>query len=203
MTVSYPLTVPANLAQARISLSQMNNVSYSMSPITYQGQAQALDGEGWVLEVSLASLVREDAAPWIGFLTALRGKLGTFMFGDINCATPLGDAGGTPLVKGANQTGHILETDGWTHSMTGIMKAGDYFQIGQRLYMVVKDSDSDSSGNATLDIWPALRSSPADNAPIITENAKGLFKLTDSTTPIYTIGPNKAYQIGFSAVEPL
>lgn len=201
--ISYPLTPPENVSPTRISISTINAVAQSSSPFTFQSQLQAHDGDGWLLEITLPTLPREDAAPWIGFLTALRGKFGTFLYGDPNSQSPLGIASGIPLVKGASQTGRTLITDGWTPSTTGILLAGDYIQLGQRLYMVVQDADSNGSGEATLEIFPQLRTSPADNEPITTDGTKGLFKLTDINTPIYTVAPNKSYLISFSAVEPL
>lgn len=113
----------------------------------------------------------------------------------------VGVATGTPLVNGANQnvtydtvkdTGtQSLITDGWTNSITGILKAGDVFTIAGvfavnpvtkatlpflRQFSVVADVDSGAStGPATLTITPPIIASgaqqtvsaaPADNAAI-------------------------------------
>jgi len=87
-----------------------------------------------------------------------------------------------PLVNGADQTGATLAIDGLQASKADVFKAGDYFQIGTgssaRLYMVTADAASNASGEATLDIWPPLRASPADNAALTITNPKGVFRLT-------------------------
>lgn len=87
-----------------------------------------------------------------------------------------------PLVNGADQTGATLAIDGVQASKTGVFLAGDWFQLGSgsssRLHMVTADADSNGSGEATLDIWPPLRASPADNVALTITNPKGVFRLT-------------------------
>lgn len=81
---------------------------------------------------------------------------------------PLGAGGGSPLVKGASQTGEDLLTDGWSNSITNVMRAGDVLTIANQnvLYQSVNDVNSDGSGNATIKLNPPLVASPADNAVI-------------------------------------
>lgn len=98
---------------------------------------------------------------------------------------------GTPLVNGASQTGASLITDGWTNSITGILKKGDIFTVagvngvnpetGQdtgKLQQFVATADVDSgasTGPATIPISPPITTSgalktvtasPADNAAL-------------------------------------
>lgn len=76
---------------------------------------------------------------------------------------------GTPLVKGAGQTGSTLTIDGLPHS-TSIALAGYFFSmtVSSRnyLYQVADDITTNSSGEAILNISPLLRASPADNAAL-------------------------------------
>lgn len=113
----------------------------------------------------------------------------------------VGVATGTPLVQGGSQNvtyaaskatmTQTLNTDGWTNSTTGILKAGDVFTIAGvyavnvigketlpflRQFVVMADADSGAStGPAALTISPPIITSgayqtcsaaPADNAPI-------------------------------------
>lgn len=102
----------------------------------------------------------------------------------------VGPLGGTPLVKGASQTGAELITDGWTAAAAARLKKGDIFTIagvfavnpqtrqstGQlRQFVVTADVSSDANGEATIGIFPAIVTSgafqtvtaaPADNAAI-------------------------------------
>ena len=200
MPISYPLSLPStNLA--RVTVSSSSAVAISRSPFSFAAQVQQFNGQLWNAEVTLPPLARADAEPWIAFLLKLNGQQGTFLLGDPAGKTPRGTATGTPLVNGASQTGQSLVTDGWTISVTNILRAGDYIQIGQRLYKVLNDVNSNGSGQATLDIWPRLRESPSDNASIVTASCVGLFRLASNAVPVYNAGADKNYQISFSAIE--
>jgi hypothetical protein len=206
MAVSYPLALPTNTGFAKIRISANNVVGVSRSPFTAKQQVYRYTGQFWEAEISLPPMKRADAEYWISFLLKLNGPYGTFLLGDPNGATARGVATGTPLVKGANQTGSSLITDGWTTSTTGILKAGDYIQIGggaaAKLHKVLDDVNSDSSGNATLTIWPDLRSSPSDNAPIVVSGAKGLFRLSTSQQD-WDVNEASIYGMTFPAREAL
>ena len=115
---------------------------------------------------------------------------------------PIADAYG-PFVNGAGQTGSELIIDGASPNEDGYLKAGDYIQLGSnssaRLHKVLADVATDDDGNATIDIWPAIRTSPADNATVIIENTVGKFRLAENMT-----GWNAdvaQYGITFSAME--
>lgn len=128
------------------------------------------------------------------------GGVDTYMSQNVPTHT-VGVATGTPLVNGASQTStyasvkdtytQSLETDGWTASTTGILKAGDVITIAGvfavnpvtkatlpflRQFTVTADADSGATtGPATLTITPPIITSgafqtasaaPADNAAI-------------------------------------
>lgn len=102
----------------------------------------------------------------------------------------VGAQGGTPLVNTGSQTGSSLITDGWSNSITGLLKAGDIFTIADvymvnpvnkqtlptlQQFVVTADANSDGSGNSTVSIYPSIitsgatqtvNASPANNAPI-------------------------------------
>lgn len=202
MTITFPIDLPSSPAPAKIRIYPRAIVGVSISPFSGAQQVYEHQGQIWQADITLPSMVRADAAPWIAAMLQLNGRYGTFRLGDASCATPRGVATGTPLVNGASQTGKTLITDGWTISQTGILKQGDYIQIGDRLYMVTVDANSDGSGNATLDIWPRLRESPADNAAIITTNCKGLFRLASNEMP-WDVNPKPIFELSFSAVEAI
>ena len=126
------------------------------------------------------------------------------LIGDPDGQTARGVATGTPLVKGASQLGNSLITDGWTPSITNILRAHDYIQLSSglttNLHVNLNDVNSDGAGDATLDIWPDLRISPLDNDPIIVTSAKGIFRLLSNefANQINTI---KHHTVQFSAIE--
>jgi len=177
-------------------------VTLSVSPTTYQTTKYEYDGESWTIEVSYPLLTRQEAAPFFAFLASLRGQNGTFLFGDTLLSQPLGTGSGTPKVNGGAQTGNkVLVSDGWSASQV-VLKGGDLIQVDQRIYMVLADVTSDGSGNASIDVFPRLRSH-LDNASIVTSNPQGLFRLSDDQSTIVEAGPTQLFNIAFRAIEAL
>lgn len=202
MAITYPLSFP-NANIARVSISAASAVTASKSSFSYVTQVQRFSGQIWFAEVSLPIMNREQIEDWSAFILKLNGKEGTFLLSDPSKATPRGLATGTPLVKGAGQTGNSLITDGWTAGQTNILKTGDLIGIGQRMYTVLSNVNSNGSGEATFDIWPRLRSSPADNAPITTSNCSTIFRLSSNSNSVYSVNADKNYGLSFSAEEAL
>ena len=95
--------------------------------------------------------------------------------------TPLGSTGGSPLVKGASQTGTSINIDAATASQTPWIKGGDIVTFAglTLVYKITADANSDGSGNVTLPIVPAIFSgnSPADNAPVTTTGVTAQAKI--------------------------
>jgi hypothetical protein len=204
MAISYPLALPTHTGIRSIELRAVNAVAYSRSPFTFAGQAFAYAGQMWQADVTLPPMKRADAEQWVAWLVSLRGSLGTFLLGDSLGATARGVATGTPLIKGGSQTGGTINIDGATSGVTGWLKAGDYVQIGSggtaRLHKVLQDANSDGSGNVTLELWPHVRTAPADNAAVTVSSAKGLFRLA-SNEQAWSINEASIYGITFSAME--
>ena len=96
--------------------------------------------------------------------------------------------------------------DGCSPDVTTFFKAGDYIQLGSgvttSLYKVLTDVVTNSSGQATLDIWPNLRSSPSDNAAVVVAHTKGRFRLKDNITQ-WNINEMSSYGITFDCVEAI
>ena len=180
MAITYPLSLPTVKNIANIVLTARNSIAVSTSPFTLTQQVMQHQGSRWEANVTLPPMKRSSAEEWIAFLISLNGQYGTFLLGDPSGATARGSAStnaGTPLVNGGSQTGTTLNIDGAPNSATGYLKAGDYIQLGSgsgtQLYKVLADANSNGSGQVSLDIWPALRSSPADNATVVVASAKG------------------------------
>lgn len=206
MAITYPVSFPSSIGLANINIRARTVVGISASPFTGQQQVYKHQGQWWEAEVTLPPMKRADAEQAIAFLLKMNGQYGTFLLGDKANPATRGVGTGTPLVNGASQTGDELITDGWTTSTTGILKAGDWIQLGSgsstRLYKVLDDVDSDGSGNATINIFPSLRSSPADDAAITVSNTQGLWRLASNETE-YSIDNMSIYGMTFACVEAL
>jgi hypothetical protein len=197
MTISYPLTPPTTPAPMSVEWSPLSAGGVASSPATFV--ADKFLHSGRKLEAALAypAMLRAKGDAWAAFLAALDNSYGNFYFGPQGPgATPKGVATGTPLVKGAGQSGQTLLTDGWTPTTTGILKAGDWIQLGsgatRSLHMQLEDTNADGSGNATLTLWPAPRTAPADNSAIVVSSPKGVFRLKNR--PQWAIGPAYIYE---------
>jgi hypothetical protein len=207
MSITYPLTMPTAPGWSKVKLTTTNIVGLSRSPFTNQQQVYQWAGEYWSVGVSMPPMPKSTAEAWINFLVSLRGTVGTFYIGDIDRATPRGVATGTPVVNGAQASmGNTLATKGWTHSITNIFQAGDFIQLGtgvqQRIYKVLTNANSDSSGHATFDIFPVLREGVSDNEPITLLNTKGTFRLT-SNDRTWDMDEAHIYGLDFAAEEAL
>lgn len=176
------------------------------SPLSNAIQTLELVGSRWRASYELPAMQRADAAAWIAFLARLNGRVGRFYSGDPSAETPRGVATGTPLVNGAGQTGLSVVTDGWTASVTGILKAGDYVAWGtptswRELHLVVVDANSNVSGQATLTITPPIRESPADNAPLILSAPTCVMMLASDEGAAWDVDEALFYGIRFSTEE--
>lgn len=199
------ITLPTSVCFASVVMNLRRVVGRTASPFTLEEQSFKWPGEQWGMELTMPPIKgRALAEEWISFMLQLEGSYGYFLIGDPTAKTPQGVATGTPLVDGINQTGNTLLTKGWTPNTVGILKRGDYLQLGTgtntRLHKLTADVDSDVSGNAALPIVPALRTSPANNDPIVVNDAKGIFRLTSNDFS-WSVDPGSIYRFRFNALE--
>ena len=194
MAISYPLTLPTSIGIANITLSANNAVAISQSPFTFQQQIVQHAGKRWTASVSIPPVRRDLAEPWNAFLLALNGPVGTFLLGDPNGKEPRGTSSSATLTGTAGSSSPTI-------TKTGTLLAGDYIQLGSgataTLYKVLEDK----SGNGTIEIWPALRSS-VTGATVILTNTVGRFRLS-STQQSFSIDSASIYGISFDCVEAL
>ena len=206
MAISYPLTFPSHTGIRGVSLRAINAVVYERSPFTFAGQAQASAGQMWGADVTLPPMKYADAEQWMAWLISLRGQLGTFTMGDPMRCVARGSARGTDtvVVNGAGQTGQDLNITSNQLSKTGYLKAGDYIQLGSgstaTLHKVLVDASTNGSGNATLTLWPHVRTAPANAATVVVQNAVGRWRLAGNETE-WSINEALIYGVSFSAME--
>lgn len=193
MAIVYPLSLPTSANIATIRLTQVNVVGESVSPFTLSSQVQVYDGQMWRAQITLPKKRQAAMEPWATFLTALRGKFGTFLLGPPNAQCgPRGTVSSCTL-SGSRRNNYATVT------MTGSLLAGDYIQLGAgasaRLHKVLQDQ----SGNGEIAIWPSLRADYT-NAAVNFSAPKGVFRL-DSNETGWDIDNLNRYDIQFSANE--
>ena len=180
----YPLTFPTIIGITDISWHAISSDVLTMSPQSFAQQVIDNGGQRFDVDVMLPPLTRAEGNEFVAFALELNGRVGTFLFTPPEGATARGSASstpGTPVINGASQTGDSVNIDGLPNSATGYLLAGDNINLGTgsgtELYKCVNDVNSDGSGLATVDIWPDLRSAPADGSAVVVANAKGLFRM--------------------------
>jgi hypothetical protein len=202
------------------------------SPFSFVQQTYAWNGERWEIDVALPLMNRNTAETYKSFLAKLRGKVGTFTMYVPSSKTNRGDyldtskqldtisgnfittiAGDhiytsvtTPYALSGNAGSKTLVISGIRQNVTNALIAGDYIQIGTgintRLYKILNNANSNSDGNATVDIFPALRRTVTLGDVIVFDNPKGLFRLNSNITE-FASDYNNTFNLSFSAVEAI
>lgn len=205
MSLTFPLSLPAAPGLTDIELSPLNAAAMVQSGHSFKQHVQRFAGQLWRAEITLPLMNRAQAAPWTALKLALSDQVGTVLIGDPDATAPLGAATGTPLVDGAGQSGATLATKGWTANIAGILRAGDYIQLGagasMRMHQILVDANSDGTGRAGLEIWPDLRDSPPDGAALVTSDTKGVFRLFRAGG--WRTDRRHLYSLDFSFIEAI
>ena len=202
---SYPLTMPTSPSNFRTSEWRIQTtVAVSESPYSYKSQTSDFGGSKWTTTVELPPMKRDEAYAWQVFFMQLHGRHGTFLLGDPDSKTIRGGLNSVINVNGAHSVGaYSISVENATAS-TVIFKAGDYIQFGsgatQKLHMVTADCTSNSSGVATVEIEPKLKSALANDSAIIYENTKAVMRM-DSNELSWTADQISVYGISFSCSE--
>ena len=194
MAISYPLALPTSIGIAEITLSANNAVAISQSPFTFQQQVIRHPGQRWTASVSIPPVRRDLAEPWVAFLLAMNGPVGTFLLGDPNGKAPRGTATSATITGTAGSASPTV-------TMTGTLLAGDYIQLGSGSTATLHKVLQDRNGTGTIEIWPALRSDVTGATATLT-NTVGRFRL-QGTQQSFNINDASIYGISFDAVEAL
>lgn len=192
---------PAQICISGCRLTPRNVVGVSTSSFTLKRQSQIFAGQRWEIELDFLPMERHEAGTLEAFLMSLRGGAGRFRMGDPFQSMPRGQAIGQPKTSAANAGDEILIVSGFLPNVLKQLAANDRIQIGDHLYAVLADASSDNLGDSILNLWPSLRESYADDTPIITRNARGVFSLSD--TPTFSRNNVELYGTNLTAVESL
>lgn len=191
--ITFPNTPAPSGMTWRLIQPAQNNIS------GWTGARQVLaSGRGWwECSVSLPPMVGEAyVAPWRSFFAKLQGTANDFRLPVNEIAQSSSTA--TPLVNGGSQTGRSIATDGWPLSST-VLSAGMYVTINNQLLQLTADVVSNGSGQATISVAPAVRTSPANDAPIEYKNPFALVYMLEE--PTVSVEPGLVYSTSFSARE--
>jgi len=198
MTISYPFNDALLLTPKprRMVLRYMPLSNLSQSPFTGSIQAVQNPAAGlFALSLSFPPMELANAAKWVPLFNSLYGTFGTILLPMYGREAIQGSGAGTPVVDGDDQTGSTLDLRGFTADATDVLKAFDLINISSKLYEVQRDVDADGSGDASVEIWPALRGSPADGTAVITSAVTGVFRQKPDYE--FNVDLNSAFHYGF------
>lgn len=192
MAITYPVNTPTEIGIANINLRAASITGVNTSIFTFKQQVFSFAGQRWEATIDIPPVLRDKAEPWVSFLLSLRGRVGTFLLGDPNCAAPQG------TISSATLTGSAGDGDA-ALTMTGTLVAGDYIQLGTGLNAKLHKVIQDISGNGDVELWPNLKEDYTSETVIFT-NPKGLFRLGNNVSD-WTIDNSNFYSIRFECVE--
>lgn len=150
-TFSYPNIQPSDLS----FLVGESNAAVFRSPFGDYVQTSDREGERWIVRASYSILQGDNRAELLAFLTKLNGMQHRFTMQDF-AHIQRGVLSGTPLVDGAGQTGKFLNIDGAPNNITDWARSGDKFSVGNKMYSIDDDADSNGSGQVALTVSPRI-----------------------------------------------
>ncbi len=190
-TLNFPAIVPT-----RSTWGLRANTDMFTSPFTGTVQTIARPGARWVATLEFTGLSKARAAILDAFLASLDGQAGRFFL------QPHHRPGTTALgvVNGAGQTGKTLAVSGYGAGIK-IFSAGDFIEAGGELKMLTADATTNGSGQTTLQITPAWRSSPTNGGAVIGTNPTTTMMLASNDYSVTRL-PGDLYEtIAFDCME--
>ena len=155
-------------------------VAQAESPFTLKRQVYDYGSSRWKAIVKLPPMTRTHAAEWVAFFASVRGQ--EFYLSDTSTSDV--STSETPTVLSTISSGSTIPTTGWTASTANVLSAGDWFDMGAAIgkrtfFQVTSAVSSDSSGNATIAVFPSVRTAIASGAALNFSGPKGVFLIDD------------------------
>lgn len=181
---------PSLILPATLDMKLKSNRKQFTSPFNGATQVVTRPGASWGLSMTFENLDDTESRELEVLIAQLDagGKVRIPDFGRRN-------KGVNKTVSGANQTGLILTTSGWTAHAKQVVKKGDYLEVNGELKIVTATGDADGAGRCSISIAPMLRKSPPDASPVVFNNPCGLFRLVDDENGV---ARQPAFVNGFS-----
>ena len=185
-----PLAFP-NVGIQNMSMRLRRVVAVAESPFTLDTQVYTHQGARWEAEISLPPLTHTEAKSIEGFILGLKGREGTFTFGN-----PLD----TSTLSDNTVSSAAIRAESFTlGSGTAAVLAGTYFELNNHLYCVTSDK---AAGATTLNFQPPLRSAVTSSL-VVKYNLPTTTWRMSSNEVSWSINEASIYGFAFSCVEAL
>ena len=185
-----PLSFPSVGIQS-MSMRLRRVVAVSESPFTLDTQVYTHQGARWEAEISLPPLTHAEAKSIEGFIVGLKGREGTFTFGN-----PLD----TSTLSDNTVSSAAIRAESFTlGSGTAAVSAGTYFELNSFLYLVTSDK---AAGATTLNFQPPLRSAVTSSLVVKYNLPTTTWRMSANDVG-WSINEASIYGFSFSCVEAL
>lgn len=223
---------PEDIAPPECEFYISRNNTLFASPITRAEQLLRRSGDRWVASFPIGPVVSAQARRLDALLARLRGITGLIQLWDFARPHPAGinTESGAEIEESrfADQSGFAdgtvfsfgvvdgvvvygdhargaseVFTRGWTPSVVGMMREGDYVQLGRNLALLTADASTDALGRTRLQVEPALRLALVDGDAVIRTRAAAEMRLLDDDQSRRRIDVDKHYHYTLTFVEAL
>ena len=185
-----PLSFP-NVGIQSMSMRLRRVVAVAESPFTLDTQVYTHQGARWEAEISLPPLTHAEAKSIEGFIVGLKGREGTFTFGN-----PLD----TSTLSNNTVSSAAIRAESFTlGSGTAAVSAGTYFELNSFLYLVTSDK---AAGATTLNFQPPLRSAVTSSLVVKYNLPTTTWRMSANDFG-WSINEASIYGFSFSCVEAL
>ena len=185
-----PLSFP-NVGIQSMSMRLRRVVAVAESPFTLDTQVYTHQGARWEAEISLPPLTHAEAKSIEGFIVGLKGREGTFTFGN-----PLD----TSTLSDNTVSSAAIRAESFTlGSGTAAVSAGTYFELNSFLYLVTSDK---AAGATTLNFQPPLRSAVTSSLVVKYNLPTTTWRMSANDFG-WSINEASIYGFSFSCVEAL
>ena len=185
-----PLSFPSVGIQ-NLSMRLRRVVAVAESPFTLDTQVYTHQGARWEAEISLPPLTHAEAKSIEGFIVGLKGREGTFTFGN-----PLD----TSTLSDNTVSSAAIRAESFTlGSGTAAVSAGTYFELNNYLYLVTSDK---AAGATTLNFQPPLRSAVTSSLVVKYNLPTTTWRMSANDVG-WSINEASIYGFSFSCVEAL
>lgn len=142
--------------------------------------ARAIPSHRWEATLKSVNLTSAESRAVYAWLNTLGGRYGSFTAVLPEISTPKGVATGNPIASGSYAIGaSTITMSGFTASAIGQLKAGDVIKFANhsKVYQVTADASSNSSGVASVSIYPKLMKAVPSATAVTVREVPFLFRL--------------------------
>jgi len=186
----------------RLTSQTPNIITYSVN-----GRRQVKSGAGhyWTLEFDYAPTKTATFLPLQAFIVKQSGQFETFTATIPDHSNTITEySGADPVINGALSIGVTTANFDGASTGTAILKAGDFIKFSGhgKVYMVTADVTSTGSGTGSIQFFPALLASVANDETVTVNSVPFTLFLEDNNAD-FNLGMADTAGFSFSAREAI